>query len=303
MKQFHNEAPNPYLSEHGEGGDIQALLDAKTGAEFLMAWLANDILTPAAYKKLHKYYRRFDLAKSPRLQHWYGEQIREAEAIIDDQPGLRVLEVGSGCGTESLWFAMREARVIGLEPSPAFVSLSEERKQILERAIGRKLDCRFVCDPLHNYSPPEGFDLIWMEQAYHHCEPRSGVVSQVANLLNSGGHLIIVEANALNPLLQLQLFRQRGFKTIVAQKDKNGEPYLVGNERITTSFDIARVFAKQEIERKSVRFFRLFPSGARFEILFPIERLVPDEWPLPFFTHFVYVGQKSDHQGNIRNSS
>lgn len=275
-------------------GDLRPLTEARTGADFLVAWLVNDCLSPAASQKLRKYYGRFGIEHSPRIRHWYCEQLRDAEALIGAQPGLRVLEVGSGCGTESLWFALRGATVIALEPSLPFLAVSEERKNIMERALGRKLDCEFVCEPLLKYEDRTGFDLIWLEMAYHHCEPRDEVVSYVAQLLKPGGHLLIVEANALNPLLQLQLFWQRGFKTIVTRKDQDGEPYPLGNERITTSFAVSRAFARHGVQCQSVRFFRLFPGGRSFDSLFPLERAMPSAWPLPCFTHFIYLGRRRD---------
>ena len=270
----------------------ERLVGAGTAADFLAAWIEGHYLSPESQRRLARYYGRFGIVGFRRMRHWYNRQLRDAERVISARPGLRVLEIGAGCGTESLWFARLGASVVGLEPSPSFTPVAQERLDIFERALGRRLDCRFLCRPFLKYHDSSGFDLIWMEMAYHHLEPRLQVVAHVSRLLKPGGRVIIVEVNALNPLLQLMFFKQRGTRTIVSRRAAEGEEYLLGNERITTAGSIAHAFQAERVARQSIRYFRIFPSGRRFERLLALEKALPGTWPLPFFTHFVYVGRK-----------
>ena len=72
-----------------------------------------------------------------------------------------------------------------------------------------------------------------MEQAFHHVEPRARVYETIAALLKPEGRVVISEANGWNPLLQLVLFRRRGFRTVIERTTETGERFLYGNERIT----------------------------------------------------------------------
>lgn len=275
-----------------DDNEVRRLAEAATSADFLSAWIEGNFLTSESQRRVQNYYAGFGIVGSRRMGHWYREQLRESEDLIALRPGLRVLEIGAGCGTESLWFARLGASVVGLDSSPSFTPVARERLDILERALGRRLDCRFLCRPILKYQDSSGFDLIWMEMAYHHLEPRREVVAHVSRLLKPGGRVIIVEVNGLNPLLQLMFFKQRGTRTIVSRHDAEGAEYSVGNERITTAASIARAFQAEGIRRQSTRYFRIFPSGKRFERLLALERVLPSAWPLPCFTHFVYVGRK-----------
>jgi SAM-dependent methyltransferase len=130
-----------------------------------------------------------------------------------------------------------------------------------------------------------------MEQAFHHIEPRQEAAKKIASLLKPGGKLIISESNALNPLIQAVLFKQRGFQTIKTATDRHGRSVPYGNERILSARTLARTFAEVGIECESVRYFRAFPSHPIFEKLFWLEKRLP-QWMVPLFTHYNYVGIK-----------
>lgn len=143
------------------------------------------------------YYASFQRTFGARMQRLYGEQVRETEAIVRAAPGLRLLEIGCGLGTESLWFAQLGARVTALDVRPDRVAGAQARKDVLQAALGRPLDCSFTTTPVLNL-PVEPYDLVWLEQAFHHLEPRAQVVPHLARLVAPGGHLVISEANAAN---------------------------------------------------------------------------------------------------------
>ena len=134
--------------------------------------------------------------------------------------------------------------------------------------------------------------MIWMEQAFHHLEPRAKVLKQIAKLLRPGGRVVFSEANALNPLLQLQLLRARGFKMFYTVETGRGK-VIYGNERVLSRGSLKRLLRGVGIEHVSSRYYRLFPARAMFEPLFGLERRIPSSfWLAPIFTHYNLVGRK-----------
>ena len=85
-------------------------------SDFLAAWFSRPMLPPAEQAEFDGYYLRFRRAFGPRLWHWYDRQLAELGAGLAERPGARVLEIGMGTATESLWVAMQGAEVTDVKP-------------------------------------------------------------------------------------------------------------------------------------------------------------------------------------------
>ena len=130
---------------------------------------------------MDQYYRNFRRLDSPWLiWYWYNQQLAEAEAMVRSNPGLRVLEVGVRTGTEFLWWSMLGANVKRIDVFQHCVDATAERLDVLQRAIARKLRCSLKTVQITDLEDDAGFDLIWMEQAFHHLEPRAEVLKQIS---------------------------------------------------------------------------------------------------------------------------
>ena len=131
----------------------------------------------------------------------------------------------------------------------------------MEREIGFGLNCKFMESSIDSDSLNEKYDLIYLEEAFHHMEPRLKIVKKISRLLKQKGVLIISEVNAYNPLMQFSLFKRRGLKTIEKKYDENGREYLYGSERILPANRMETLFKEYNLEVKSVRYFRVFSSA------------------------------------------
>jgi SAM-dependent methyltransferase len=227
----------------------------------------------------------------------YDNRLREIVKVIDRETS--VLEVGCGFGHDLVWTATRGARAIGIDVNSTFVDISNLTKTKIEKILGKELDVTIKRTNLLAMNDSEKFDLIFMKDVFHHLEPRERVVKKLVNLLAPKGRLVIVEPNALNPLIQWQMFRIRGFNTVIEKIDKlTGEKYLFGNERLVTGGQICRLFERLGLVG-SVSRIRLLPTklsgcesmawcAKRLE-QFRFEKLLP-----PACIHTIYMGYKKD---------
>jgi 2-polyprenyl-3-methyl-5-hydroxy-6-metoxy-1,4-benzoquinol methylase len=270
------------LAAAASGGDISA---------FLEVWLREDLLPDEDAAVFREYYRSYQRNFGHYVKHHYRNQTRELMTQLEDEPAARVLEVGCGCGTESLWMAVRGFRVTAVDVSKSLLRVAVARKGILERALGRQLACEFNCKSVLDLDDGP-YDLIWMEQAFHHLEPRAAIVQKISSLLRPGGRLIVSECNAWNLLQQLVLFKLRGTRTIITH---NGVVW--GHERILTAGRLRREFERGGIEQISVRYFRMLPNRRWADTLTARLGLFDDAdrwWVRPFYTHYNFVGRKRD---------
>lgn len=258
---------------------------------FLAIWLAErGLLQGEAAATFNTYYGSFLRAFSPRMRRFYRDQIVEASTYA--KPGRRLLEIGCGLGTESLWLAMRGAHVVAVDVREDRLAAARERHAVLQRELGRDLFCHFTHASVLDLPERATFDLIWLEQTFHHLEPRADVVRKIAHLLSPGGHVVISEANALNLPLQVQLLLRRGLPRVEMMDMGEGRQHPYGVERITTASAIRAAFAREGVRPLSVRHFRMFPNSAPFDVLAPVEQAAALKG-LPFlYTHFNYVGER-----------
>lgn len=225
---------------------------------------------------------------------------RRLEPLIDEvRKGAnpRILEVGCGFGHDLIWTAQAGARAVGIDVNSDFVDIAKRTKVAVEQQIGRSIDADIRCCNLLDMPEDEQFDLIYMKDVFHHLEPRKVIVARLGSLLAPGGAIIVVEPNAWNPLIQLQMFRIRGFRTVVEKTDAStGERFLFGNERLVTGGRLSRLFARVGVHgrSKSIRFLptklSAQPLMARMALGFERMGLEPIFWPACI--HTLYVGRK-----------
>lgn len=186
---------------------------------------------------------------------------RRLEALVRNaQDGRRVLEIGSGFGIDAIWAALAGAEVVGLDVKSPFIEISRRLQGRIEVEFGALLKLSFERTNVLE-ADLEPFDFVYMKDVFHHLEPRQAAVIKIASLLKPGGELLIVEPNALNPLIQWQMFRIRGFNTIIEKEDlRTGERFVYGNERLVTGAAMQRAFAQAGISGRIER-FRLLPTA------------------------------------------
>ncbi len=270
----------------------EAFSTCETIDAFLYGWLQGRFLPPAEQAVFDHYYASFRASFSPRLRAHYRDQTREVCALIAAHDRPRVLEVGAGCGTESLWFALSGARVTALDVRADRLAVARRRRDLLRAALAVPLPAEFRLDSLLEHDAPP-YDIVWLEHTFHHLEPRLRVTEAIARLVRPGGYVVASEVNPLNPALQLQMFLERGARTIDTFIDENGRPHLYGVERLVSARAMRRLFEQVGFVTETVRYFRLFPNHPIFARLGPIERFATRIPLPPIFTSYNFVARKA----------
>jgi len=122
------------------------------------SWFSNEKCGTAAF------YRSVD-------EHRYRVHRRLQSAVgFEKTKGLRVLEIGCGCGSEAERFARAGARYTAVDLTNAAVSITQKRFQLAE------LEGHFVQGDAENLPFADGsFDLVYSHGVLHHTPdtPRS----------------------------------------------------------------------------------------------------------------------------------
>ena len=270
-----------------------AIISAPSPSVFLAEWLKNSEILPEAERRTFEgYYRNFGTLGSPRMRWAYDRQLDEVTKLVRSRPGLELFEVGAGCGTEALWFALVGADVTSIDIKTDRLNTARARQKLMERYMGGELNCRFQQQNLLETEGENRFDLIWAEQAFHHLEPRAECVAAITRLLRPGGYVVISEVNAWNPLIQLQLFMRRGFQTLSHFEDEDGNLVPYGNERILTARRLNRWFRDAGLGQSETNYYRVLPSNAAFDRFTAFERLISGSALMPLNTHYNFVARK-----------
>jgi SAM-dependent methyltransferase len=256
--------------------------------QFLSYWLTNAMLPAAEQRVFDHYYRSYKKHFGPYVRHWYARQTKELTELIRERGTPRVLEVGCGCGTEALWAAIQGAEVTGIDIADDLLAAARARLGLLEGLTGNRLRCRLRRASVITFADGAPFDIVFLEQTFHHLEPRADVVAALSRLVAPGGHLILSESNAWNPFLQAMLFKMRGTKTIVHHLG-----HVWGHERITWPLMLVRLFRPYGLRPVGLHYFRIFPNIAVADRLRFVDRRLP-AFLKPIFTHYNLVLRRDE---------
>jgi ubiquinone/menaquinone biosynthesis C-methylase UbiE len=120
--------------------------------------------------------------------HRYKVHPRLHSAVgFEKTSGLRVLEIGCGCGSEAARFARAGAHYTAVDLTNAAVSITRRRFQLT------KLDGRFVQGDAENLPFADGsFDLVYSHGVLHHTPDTPRTIREVHRVLAPGGRAVIM---------------------------------------------------------------------------------------------------------------
>ena len=142
----------------------------------------------------------------------YSARVRPIVEILLSAPaGLRILDAGSGYGTESLLFAWLGAEVTAVELVRERYDISRARAAAFRRRDGAPLRVEFVYANILRYlESSRTFDVIWAMEAISHIFPPERFLALARKRLAPGGILAVSDPNRANPVAWIRAVRIRG---------------------------------------------------------------------------------------------
>jgi ubiquinone/menaquinone biosynthesis C-methylase UbiE len=124
---------------------------------------------------------------------------------FEQTSGLRVLEIGCGCGSEAERFARAGANCTALDLTNAAVSITQRRFQLAG------LEGRFTQGDAENLPFADGsFDLVYSHGVLHHTPDTPRTIREVYRVLAPGGRAVIMlyYRNSFNYQVNLRVVRR-----------------------------------------------------------------------------------------------
>jgi SAM-dependent methyltransferase len=146
-------------------------------------------------------------AGSTRLEDVLVRESFEAPTALENQfilsrmgslAGKKLLDIGSGLGESSVYFALQGARVTTVDVSPQMV----ETALALGRKFGVELD-GIVSDAEDLDVPKASYDVIYIANAIHHIRDREALFARMSRALKPGGLFFSYDPLAYNPLINV----------------------------------------------------------------------------------------------------
>ena len=157
------------------------------------SWFTNEARGTQAF------YRTLD-------EHRYQVHTRLQSAVgFENTRGLRVLEIGCGCGSEAERFARAGANYTAVDLTNAAVSITQRRFQLAG------LHGRFTQGDAENLPFADGsFDLVYSHGVLHHTPDTPRTIREVHRVLAPGGRAVIMlyYRNSFNYQVNLRVVRR-----------------------------------------------------------------------------------------------
>jgi SAM-dependent methyltransferase len=122
--------------------------------------------------------------------------LEPALAYFGDVRTKTVLDLGSGPGAASLFFAARGANVIAVDVSPR--AIDELRATCDREGI---TNVRAVCAPALSIDEIGAVDFVYGSMILHHIEPFADFAKRLREVLKPGGRAFFYENNAMSRVL------------------------------------------------------------------------------------------------------
>jgi SAM-dependent methyltransferase len=197
--------------------------------------LKSGILPARFANYLGAYYREAGLLrwhKRPFFRfHFSRSFANSAVFLLDRADHGTIVDLGCGCGMQSLYLALRGARVIALDLDQLALNILERRKEFYEEHSGKRLDVAIHhANALEfDYSsvcPIAGLHSLF---AFNMMQPSSALVDRIVPCLSDGARWAIQDGNnrswmarylpwrrrdVWSPLEFCGQLAERGFKTV-----------------------------------------------------------------------------------------
>jgi len=160
--------------------------------------MSNDV--KQFYDEYHQKNDHFhNVIKANNFTYYYLFEVM-GMAGIDDVSGMRILDVGCGVGTMSLYFAAHGAEVTGVDISPRAIQIANSAAKDLKIK-----NVSFINGEVEKGSGQ--FDLILCSEIVEHVPDEAGFLTIIRTNLKRSGKLILTTPSSENLLYKLGYYK------------------------------------------------------------------------------------------------
>jgi SAM-dependent methyltransferase len=118
--------------------------------------------------------------------------------LMKDLRGKKLLDVGSGLGESSIYFALQGAQVTALDISPHMIELAKRNAERHGVSIEGVVACGETLD-----FPANSFDIVHVANCIHHLHDREQFLRNVQTVLRPGGLFVAWDPLRYNPVINV----------------------------------------------------------------------------------------------------
>ena len=144
-------------------------------------------------------------------QHFSKNFWAASRFLMEAEPRPTIVDLGCGCGTQSLFLALKGARLISLDMDPVALSLAEKRKRFYEEKLQRGLDVTVRCLNVFDFdfgafAPVHG---LYSQFAFNMMQPTGQLLELISPHFHPRARVAILDGNNLCWLSRLLPSRRR----------------------------------------------------------------------------------------------
>lgn len=139
--------------------------------------------------------------------HFFGQATSFAFDELNDINGQKIVDIGCGNGIISTFFALKGAKVIGIDIEED--ELEKARKAVLELNI--KDECVFLQGSAESIPIDSGsIDVVFSRSTIQYMQ-RQAALEEYIRILKPGGTLVLLENLPLNPFINMYRLHRKLF--------------------------------------------------------------------------------------------
>lgn len=153
--------------------------------------------------------------RKPFFNEHFVNSFREASEFLLHREDPVILDLGCGTGTQSLYFALRGARVLALDLDRMALQIMRKRLIFYEQLTGRNLKVTFLernaCE--FDFKSVGPIDSIYSMFAFNIMQPTEQLLDQLIRAVAPGGRFAVIDGSSSCWLPRLFPHRRRGVQS------------------------------------------------------------------------------------------
>jgi len=164
---------------------------------------------------VRSYYESAGLLKKWRrgfFRHHYSSSFASAARfLVDDNANSRILDIGCGIGTQSLFLALLGHEVIAVDLDRTSLAILGKRQRFYEEVAGRRLNIIYQNKNAFDveYEKLSPINGVYSMFAFNMIQPSSTLLQEIVPSLSSCARVAIIDGNSVSWISKWLLRRRR----------------------------------------------------------------------------------------------